>query len=105
MIVRVIEDPAAGERNSWGFFILKDADGRIHFGCEEHCTKTTSIRAAMDWNGSTVQDWTEWRYEDGLQPAKMADIEQAGLSLYVTGELDTETSLWVWRRESDHQSL
>ncbi len=100
MIVFVIVDSNAGDRNSWGFFIMKDADGQLYFGCEEYIMKTTSLQAALDWKASASQDWTDWSPKDNLRPAIAMDIQQAGLGSYVTGELDTKTSLWIWRRES-----
>lgn len=101
MIVLVIEDAGAGERNSFGFFVMKDRCGKLHFCCEEWIMRTDDLRGVLDWKTTDAVAWTDWSPDDALSPALLTDVERAGLRSCVTGALDTDKLQWVWRGEPE----
>ena len=96
MKVYVIEDKGAAERNSFGFFVMKNSlEGSIFFCCEEFLTKTDSLDDALNWGQSISRSWSDWKCEDKLVPATLQEIIKAGIKDYIKGIVDTKTGLYI----------
>jgi hypothetical protein len=97
MIYYYITDDDAANRNSAGYFIMKQPDGSTVFCCPEYQVCTRSLDLVMKPGSSPYDpgDWFNWEQRLGLRPATADEVRGAGLEAIVTGRHDSDAMVYA----------
>lgn len=96
MIYYYIMDEDAAERNSAGYFIMKQPDGSTVFCCPEFqiCARSLDLIMKPSAPQHNDKDWFNWELQLGLRPATAEEVRQDGLDKFVTGRYDSDAVVY-----------